>query len=54
MDNTERLEAYKICKIRNHEPSGMQLCSNPPWDICKHCGTGFRYETVLREYNVPK
>ncbi len=56
MTNDQRLEAYKICQIRTHESSSMQLTSNPPWDVCKHCGTGFRYEITreLKECNIPK
>jgi len=54
-NNDERLEAYKICKTRGHEPSGIVLTSNPPWQVCKHCETHYQYsKPTLIESNVPK
>lgn len=51
----ERLAAYRECQKRGHTPSGLTLASNPPWSVCKFCGTNFRYEQVLVEgYNAPK
>lgn len=48
-----RREAYEICVERGHKESGVVLCSNPPWDVCKFCGTHFRFETRLVESNIP-
>lgn len=45
---------YLICKERGHQPSGVQKMSNPPWDICKYCGTGFRLETKVVERDQPR
>ena len=45
---------YDICASRGHEPSGLTLTSNPPWQVCKHCGTHYRYETRLVEQNTPR
>ncbi len=43
------LDQYEICKKRGHQPSGYKALSNPPWDICKHCGAYYHYEQVLKE-----
>lgn len=49
----KRYEQYLICQQRNHEASGLTLTSNPPWAVCAHCGTHFRYEQMCVEANVP-
>ena len=54
MKNKDRLKAYKICKERGHSPDDLILTSSPPQNICKHCGTRYRYETKLIEFDVPK
>jgi hypothetical protein len=48
-----RREEYEICRVRGHEPSGIQLGSNPPMNVCRHCGAGYRYARTLVETNVP-
>lgn len=53
MSDAERLEAYNVCNERSHESDGQLLTSNPPWMVCKFCGTYFRYEQRLIESNVP-
>lgn len=52
-DMAERWRQYQICQIRGHKPSGIRLSSNPPMDVCKHCGTQYWVERVVREINVP-
>jgi hypothetical protein len=49
----ERRAAYLICKQRGHQSSGITLTSNPPWSVCRHCGTHYRTETKTVESNVP-
>ena len=49
----ERSRQYRICAERGHVPSDVVLSSNPPWQVCRHCGTQYRYETKLVEANVP-
>jgi hypothetical protein len=51
--NAERWRQYQVCKQRGHQESGTTLTSNPPWHVCKHCGTNFRYERRLVESNAP-
>lgn len=53
MDAEEAWKAYQICAVRGHEPSGLTLTSSPPWSVCRHCGTHYRYETRTIEANVP-
>lgn len=57
MTNEEWMERrrreYATCKVRGHQPSGETLLSNPAYEVCKWCGTGYRYEQVLREVNAP-
>jgi len=48
------LRAYEVCRERGHTPSGQVLTSNPPWNVCKFCGTHFRYEQRLIESNTPE
>lgn len=50
-----RAEQYAICKERGHVGSGSQFATNPPYDICRYCGTGFLVEVTekLIEVNVP-
>lgn len=50
---TKRWEAYQICKERGHQPGDVLLTSDPPQNICKHCGTYYRVETRVVESNVP-
>lgn len=49
----ERYEAYKICQQRGHQPADMVLTSNPPQNVCKHCGCTYRSEVVIHEGRVP-
>lgn len=54
MSEEERLAQYRICKVRGHKASGAMAMSNPPWHICKYCGTYYRYtEPELVETNIP-
>ena len=48
-----RHEQYQICKQRGHQPEARILASDPPWNVCKHCGTHYRTETKVIERNVP-
>ena len=48
-----RYEHYVVCKERGHEESGVILASNPPWDVCRYCGTHYRTEMTIVENNVP-
>jgi hypothetical protein len=50
---SERRFAYQQCMERGHQDSGITLTSNPPWSVCKWCGTHYRYEQHLVEANVP-
>lgn len=49
------VKEYEICKVRGHSASGIQMMSNPPYGVCKYCGTGFRYEVTreLKEVMAP-
>lgn len=50
-----RKEQYEICKERGHVPAPILLTSNPPWNVCKHCDTRYRYSfPELIESNVPE
>lgn len=49
----DKVEAYKICKERGHEPTDHVLTSNPPMSQCKFCGTIYRYDFELIEFRVP-
>ena len=50
--NAERWKSYQKCKaIGHHTASGEMLTSWPPWDVCDHCGTAYRYR--LEEHNEP-
>lgn len=49
----KRHEQYLICTQRGHESSELTLTSDPPWEVCRHCGTHFRYEQMIVEANVP-
>jgi hypothetical protein len=64
-DATERLRQYRICRERGHTPDihydvrefeiediPMGIHSDPY--KCKHCGTIFWYEQVLREIDPPE
>ena len=53
MDKMDQVRQYEICKDRGHEPDNIMLMSMPPWNICKHCGTQYRYESTLIERNYP-
>ena len=55
MDNKERTKQYDICCERGHMPSGHQQPTNPPYDICRYCGTAYHVEVTPRllERNVP-
>jgi len=45
---------YLICKERGHTSNGIMLPSNPPWSVCKYCGTHYRYaKPELIESNIP-
>lgn len=47
-------EQYEICKERGeHLASDFMLMSNPPWQVCRMCGTHYRFDLVLVESNVP-
>ena len=49
-----RLEIYRICQERGHDPSGALLMSNPPMYRCKWCGTNYRWtEPELVEAGQP-
>ena len=52
-EGSKRRKTYEICKERGHQPSGMMLSSNPPWETCKRCGTAYRWERVLHELDYP-
>ena len=39
----ERWAAYQECKKRGHERSDIVFDTNPPWYVCKWCGTHFQY-----------
>lgn len=55
MIDHERKAAYEICKERGHAPSDKVLASNPPWNVCKYCGTHYRWsEPEMVEANLPK
>lgn len=49
-----RAQEFAICKKRGHQPSSIMLPSNPPQNICKWCGTHYRYEQTLIERNFPE
>jgi hypothetical protein len=54
MNKSERYEQYLICKDRGHSASDVLLTSSPPLNICRFCGTSYRYaiqETL--EMNAP-
>ena len=51
--NAELLAAYEVCKARGHTSNGLTLTSNPPWEVCKYCGTHYRLEIMQIERNVP-
>lgn len=50
----KRVDQYRICQTRGHEPSNIRLACNPPLDVCKHCGAHFRYESTLIERHIPE
>jgi hypothetical protein len=54
MTDGERKRQYEICKERGHVPSDIQLMSLPPQEVCAKCGTHYRYDTVLVEFDAPK
>jgi hypothetical protein len=42
MSNSERLALKAECEqFGDHLPSGEQLMTNPPMDICRVCGTAY-------------
>jgi hypothetical protein len=50
----ERLRAYRICQERGHTPSNLVLQCNPPLNVCKFCGTNYRFTAPeLVETNPP-
>lgn len=49
-----RREAYEVCQERGHTDSGRILTSDPPWRVCKFCGTWYRHESHMVEGNVPE
>jgi len=48
-----RREQYEICQQRGHEPSWLTLTCDPPLQVCRFCGTHYRWEKTLIESNVP-
>jgi hypothetical protein len=53
MTDDERKRQYEICKERGHVPSDIQLTSLPPQEVCAKCGTHYRYDRVLVEFDAP-
>ncbi len=43
-------EEYEVCKLRGHQKSNLR---DGEWDICKFCGTHFKWSTVLKEKDRP-
>ncbi len=47
-------DEYKICQTRGHQKSGrIGMTDGSTWEVCRHCGTSFRYVTVIKEINIP-
>lgn len=51
--NYERWAEYEVCKKRGHEASDRVIVTVPPKQTCKHCGTTYWTETVVRESGAP-
>lgn len=60
----ERAKQYAICQERGHVAgisavtTTLVYCPDgcgphPPFDICKYCGTSFRFVTTMEEENKP-
>ena len=54
LNDDERAVQYAECIRRGHQTSNRVLTSNPPWQVCRFCGTHFRYEQRLIEQNEPR
>lgn len=50
---TDKQAAYLECMRRGHEENGVQVCTSPPYEVCKHCGTTFQREVVTHEALTP-
>jgi hypothetical protein len=57
MSNTYVFSTYKeyqICLKRGHQKSNRtMMIDGENWDICRHCGCGFRYVSILKETKIP-
>lgn len=54
MNNTaQRLDEYRICQKRGHQPDSIILTSNPPKNVCKWCGTHYTTKKEVIETNFP-
>jgi len=64
MSYVERVRQYAICQERGHVAGIPPVSTNliycpdgcgphPPFDICKYCGTSFRFVTTMEEENKP-
>ena len=50
----QRAEEYAICQRRGHSPAPTILTVLPPMNVCKYCGTHYRFEEAQVEQNVPE
>lgn len=57
----DRRKQYDICKERGHVAAPFQTenavyfsSDTPRSEMCKFCGTYFRFVTTLEESNIPK
>ncbi len=45
-----RYDEYLVCRKRSHQKS---VFKNGEWEVCKYCGTWFKFKTEMVEDNLP-